>query len=146
MSMFLNRRLISTVPLKFFSVITQMVQDEYTNLEMVLLFLQTCLICVVLLKYFSFLTQLVPRSSPKVFSREVQRKEKIFFTNSFGKLHLIFSVRCLYYKSFILIIYHHNDSMIIIYDHNDSGFYYKTINYNPRVIIYYPSLSNYWWR
>jgi hypothetical protein len=49
----------------------------------------------------------------------------------------------LYYKGFTIVIYDHNDSTIIIYNHNDSGQYYKTINYNPRVIIYDPSLSNY---
>ncbi len=27
----------------------------------------------------------------------------------------------LYYKSFMIIIYDHNDSTIVIYDHNDSG-------------------------
>jgi hypothetical protein len=49
----------------------------------------------------------------------------------------------LYYKSFMIVIYDRNDSTIVIYDHNDSGQYYKTINYDPRVVIYYPSLSNY---
>ncbi len=37
----------------------------------------------------------------------------------------------LYYESFTIAIYDHNDSMIVIYDHNDSGQYYKTINYIP---------------
>jgi hypothetical protein len=32
----------------------------------------------------------------------------------------------LYYKSFMIVIYDHNDSMIIIYDHYDNGLYYKT--------------------
>ncbi len=36
----------------------------------------------------------------------------------------------LYYKSFIIVIYDHNDIMIIIYDH-DSGQYNKTINDDP---------------
>jgi hypothetical protein len=47
----------------------------------------------------------------------------------------------LYYKSFTIVIYDRNYSMIIIYDRNDSGQYYKTINYNPRFIIYDPRLS-----
>jgi len=38
-------------------------------------------------------------------------------------------------------IYDHLDRTIVIYNHNDSGQYYKTINYVPRVVIYYPSLS-----
>ncbi len=54
--------------------------------------------------------------------------------------------RGLYYKSFTIVIYDRYDSTILIYDHNDSGLYYKTINYDPRVIIYDPSLNNYWWR
>jgi hypothetical protein len=33
---------------------------------------------------------------------------------------------CLYYKSFMIIIYNRNDSTMVIYDHNDSGLYYKT--------------------
>jgi hypothetical protein len=33
----------------------------------------------------------------------------------------------LYYKSFLIVIYNHNDSMIVIYDSNDSGLYYKTM-------------------
>jgi hypothetical protein len=41
------------------------------------------------------------------------------------------SVCVLYYKSFTIVIYDHNDSTIVIYDHNDSGQYYKTINYDP---------------
>jgi hypothetical protein len=49
----------------------------------------------------------------------------------------------LHYKTFMIIIYNRNDSTIVIYDHNESGQYYKTINYDPRVIIYDPSLSNY---
>ncbi len=32
----------------------------------------------------------------------------------------------LYYKSFMIVIYNHNDSTIVIYNHNDSGLYYKT--------------------
>ncbi len=36
-----------------------------------------------------------------------------------------------------------NDSTIVIYDHNDSDQYFKTINYDPRVVIYNPSLNNY---
>jgi hypothetical protein len=32
----------------------------------------------------------------------------------------------LYYKSFMIVIYDHNDSMIVIYDRNGSGLYYKT--------------------
>ncbi len=47
----------------------------------------------------------------------------------------------LYYQSFTIVIYDRNDSTIIIYDRNDSGQYYKTINYDPRVVIYDPSLS-----
>jgi hypothetical protein len=41
----------------------------------------------------------------------------------------------------MIVIYDHNDSTIVIYDCNDSGQYYETISYNPRVIIYDPSLS-----
>ncbi len=33
----------------------------------------------------------------------------------------------LYYKSFMIIIYDHNDNTIVIYEHNDSGLYYKTM-------------------
>ncbi len=51
--------------------------------------------------------------------------------------------RGLYYKSFTIVIYDRYDSAILIYNHNDSGQYYKTINYDPRVVIYDPSLSNY---
>jgi hypothetical protein len=47
----------------------------------------------------------------------------------------------LYYKSFTIVIYNRNDSTIIIYNCNDSDQYYKTINYDLRVVIYYPSLS-----
>ncbi len=53
----------------------------------------------------------------------------------------MFKTSGLYYKSFTIVIYdhndsmiaiyNHNDSMIAIYDHNDSGQYYKTINYDP---------------
>jgi hypothetical protein len=32
----------------------------------------------------------------------------------------------LYYKSFTIVIYNHNNT-IVIYDHNDSGQYYKTM-------------------
>ncbi len=32
----------------------------------------------------------------------------------------------LYCKSFMIVIYDHNDSTIVIYDCNDSGMYYKT--------------------
>ncbi len=45
--------------------------------------------------------------------------------------------------SFVIVIYDRNDSMIVIYDHNDSGQYYKTIKYDPSVVIYDPSVSNY---
>ncbi len=31
------------------------------------------------------------------------------------------------YKSFIIVIYNHNDSTIVIYGLNDSGQYYKTL-------------------
>jgi len=49
----------------------------------------------------------------------------------------------LHYKSFMIVVYDHNGSTIVIYNPDDSGQYYKTINYNQRVIIYDPSLSNY---
>jgi hypothetical protein len=48
----------------------------------------------------------------------------------------------LYYKSFTIVIYDRNDSTIVIYDHNDSDQHFKTINYDPRVVIYDPSLNN----
>ncbi len=44
----------------------------------------------------------------------------------------------LYYKSFRILIYDRNESTMVIYNRNDSGQYYKTINYDPRVIIYDP--------
>ncbi len=47
----------------------------------------------------------------------------------------------LYYKSFTIVIYDRNDSVIVIFNRNDSGQYYKTINYDPSVVIYNPSLS-----
>ncbi len=44
------------------------------------------------------------------------------YKTSYDKL----TISGLYYKSFTMIIYDHNDSTIIIYDRNDSGLYYKT--------------------
>jgi hypothetical protein len=35
----------------------------------------------------------------------------------------VFQTCGLYYKSFMIVIYDHNDSTIVIYDCNDSGLY-----------------------
>ena len=71
-------------------------------------------------------------------------KNNTFHEGKFDKLYERMWTRlssALYYKSFTIVIYDRNDNTIVIYDSNDSGQYYKTINYNPRVIIYNPILS-----
>ncbi len=39
----------------------------------------------------------------------------------------VFQTFCLYYKSFMIVIYDCNDSTIVIYNRNDRGLYYKSL-------------------
>jgi hypothetical protein len=68
-------------------------------------------------------------------------KKSIFFSKNFFTSSLKTGTSGLYYKSFRIVIYDRNGSAIVIFNRNDSGQYYKTVNYDPSVVIYNPSLS-----